>query len=332
MRLTAVRVWSVASCFVLWALLAACAGDGNGDPNGDGPGSFGEPTTIEGVSTIDAFPLQISRSDAKTLTVDGPPERIVSLSPGATETLFAIGAQDAIVAVDNNADYPQAAANFPTKVDAFEPNLESIVALDPDLVIVPNNQGGIVEALDGLSIPVLYQDIDTSITSIGDVFTQVALLGRVTGHQAEAEALLTALDLRVDAIVDGVQGLSQATSPKIYHELDSTFFTVSENSFIGDLYNTLHARNIAGDGGGVAYPQLTQEAIIAANPDVIILADEEFGVTIESVEARPGWDAIAAVVEGRIVGIDPDIVSRPGPRIVDALELLAKAIYPTRFN
>lgn len=333
MKWNAVPACLLALSLALAALAAACSDDGGGDGSGgDGAQDFEEPTVIQGVSTIAVFPLEVPRSDGTTLVIDAPPQRIVSLSPGATETLFAIGAGDAIIAVDNNADFPQAAANFPEKVDAFEPNLEAIAALEPDLVIVPNNQSGIVEALDGLSIPVLYQDIDTSIRTISDVFVQIALLGRITGHQPEAEALLADLDARVDVIVNGVQGVSQATSPKVYHELDSTFFTVSEESFIGDLYKTLHARNIAGDGGGVAYPQLTQEAIIAANPDVIILADEEFGVTVESVVARPGWDAIAAVAEGNIIGIDPDIISRPGPRIVDALELLAKAIYPTRFD
>jgi iron complex transport system substrate-binding protein len=109
-------------------------------------------------------------------------------------------------------------------------------------------------------------------------------------------------------------------------------FTVSEGSFIGDLYRTLRARNIAGDGGGSAYPQMTQEAVIASAPEVIILADEESGVTIDSVKARPGWDVIPAVQNDRIYGIDPDIISRPGPRVIDALEQLGEAIYPERFE
>ena len=101
---------------------------------------------------------------------------------------------------------------------------------------------------------------------------------------------------------------------------------------IGSIYARLRATNIAGDGGGTAYPQLTQEAIIAANPTVIVLADEEFGVTVESVRARPGWDAIDAVRNDRIYPIDPDIISRPGPRIVDALEQLAQQFYPEAFE
>jgi iron complex transport system substrate-binding protein len=117
----------------------------------------------------------------------------------------------------------------------------------------------------------------------------------------------------------------------VFHELDSTFYSVSEDTFVGDLYRILQMENIAGDGGGIAYPQLTQEAIIAANPRVIVLADEEFGVSIDSVKARPGWDQIDAVQNDRIYSVDPDLISRPGPRIVDALEQLAQQIYPTRF-
>lgn len=331
MGISGIRTWLALFMAGLALASAACGGDSQPRPTSD-QGTFTEPSQIAGVSTLAPFPLEIARSDGKTLTIEAPPARIVSLSPGATETLYAIGADGALVAVDNNADFPEEAASFATKVDAYEPNIESIAALDPDLVIVSSNLGGIVEALDGLQIPVLYQDIDTTVLSISDVFIQIALLGRVTGHQTEAETLLADLDDRLNLITDGVQGLNQATSPKVYHELDSTFFTVSRDSFVGDLYNTLRARNIAGNGGGVAYPQLTQEAIIAANPDVIILADEEFGVSVESVKARPGWDAIEAVVKDRIFGIDPDIISRPGPRIIDALEQLAQLIYPDRFD
>lgn len=322
-------LWIAIAAFALG--LAACGGDDNG--RGDDDPSFTDhPTPIEGLSTIASFPVDIPRSDDKTLTLTAPPQRIVSLSPGATEIIYALGAESALAAVDNNADFPQAAADFPTKLDAFEPNIEAIAATQPDLVIVASDIGGLVAALDQLNIPVFFQDIDTDITNIDDVFTQIVLLGKVTGKSSEAETLLADLEERVQNVRDGVQGLNNATTPKVFHELDSTLFTVSENSFIGDLYKTVRARNIAGDGGGSAYPQMTQEAVIASAPDVIVLADEEFGVSIDSVKTRPGWDTMPAVQNDRIYAIDPDIISRPGPRIVDALEQLAQAIYPERFQ
>jgi iron complex transport system substrate-binding protein len=309
---------------------AACGGDDN-DASPTVPFSD-EPTPIEGISTIAAYPLDVPRSDGKTLTLNAPPQRIVSLSPGATEIIYALGAQGALAAVDNQADYPPEVASLSARVDAFEPNVEAIAGMNPDLVIVANNASGIVEALDRLNIPVYYQDIDTDITTIEAVFGQIILLGAVTGKSEAAQTLVVSLGDRVQKIRDGVQGVNTTTSPKVFHELDSTLFTVSTESFIGDLYKTLRAQNIAGDGGGQAYPQMTNEAVIASAPEVIILGDEEFGVTVESVKARPGWDTIPAVQNDRIHGLDPDIISRPGPRIVDALEQLAKLIYPERFE
>jgi iron complex transport system substrate-binding protein len=314
------------------ALAAAACGGGN-DSSPTRRQNPNEPTLIGAPSAVaPSYPIEVRRSDGKTLTVAQAPKRIVSLSPGATEILYAIGAEAQIAAVDKQADYPDAAKNFPTKVDAFEPNVEAIAALQPDLVIVATDINGLVARLDSLNIPVYFADINTDIKTVDDVMTQINLLGRVTGHAAQAGTLLDTLGARLRAVKDKVQGINQTTSPKVYHELDSTFFTAAEGSFVGDLYRTLRARNIAGDGGGNPYPQMTQEAIIASDPDVIVLADEEFGVSIDSVKARPGWANISAVKNNRIVAIDPDIISRPGPRIVDALEQLGKAIYPERFQ
>jgi iron complex transport system substrate-binding protein len=274
----------------------------------------------------------VKRSDGATLTISQPAKKIVSMSPGATEIIYAIGAQDALVAVDKNANYPDAAKNFPTKIDAYEPNIEAVAALSPDLVILPGDNGGILAKLDGLKIPVLYQDLDKDVRTIDEVLGQIALIGQITGHSAKAQELAQSLGKRVDAVKQTMQGVPAESTPSVYHELDSTYYTVSTGTFIGSLYEILHVQNIAKDGGGVSYPQLTQEAIIAANPGVIVLADEAYGVTVESVKARPGWSAIDAVAKDRIVAMDADLISRPGPRIVDALEDLARKIYPTRFQ
>lgn len=303
---------------------AACGDDGDGSATPAGP--------TAAATQPAAYPLDIPRSDGKTLTLTEAPKRIVSLSPGATEILYAIGAEAAIVAVDNQADYPGAAASFATKVDAYEPNLEAIAGLDPDLVIVANDNGGVVAALDRLNIPVFYVDLDTDVKTVEDVIAQVRLLGRVTDTSAAAERVAADLEARVKQVDDAIAANPPASPLSVYHELDSTFYSAADQTFIGSLYTRLGATNIAGDGGGTAYPQLTQEAIIAANPSVIVLADEEFGVTIDSVRSRPGWDAIDAVANDRIYAIDPDIISRPGPRIVDALEQLARNLYPEAFE
>jgi iron complex transport system substrate-binding protein len=320
--------WRLAGGLLVLALLMVACGDDEPEarPFNDNP------TEIAGIPTQAAFPIEVERSDGQQLVVDDVVTRVVSLSPGATETIYALGAEAALIAVDNNADYPTEAASFPTRVDAFQPNIEAIAALEPDLVIVPSDIGGIVGALDRLNIPVLFIDLDTDVQSVDDVLGQIALMGRLTGTEERAADLVVDITQRVRVIEDGLRGLATTGGPSVYHELDSTFYTVSEQTFIGSLYRTLKARNIAGDGGGIAYPQLTQEAIIDANPEVIVLADEEFGVTIDIVKARPGWNAIFAVQNDQIYAIDPDIISRPGPRIVEALEQLAAQFYPQVFG
>lgn len=311
----------------------ACGGDDGGDRGGDRGGSGGGTPAATAAA---GFPVTAQRSDGRPLTIDAPVQRIVSLSPGATEIIYAIGAQDALVAADNNANYPPEVSTLAGRVDAYQPNVESIAGFEPDLVIVANNIDGIVEALDRLDIPVWYVDLDTDVKTIDDVLAQIATLGRITGRTDAADALLTDLNARIAAVKEKL-GIDPPTTaiqyaPTVYHELDAELYSIADDTFIGSLYAILGARNIAGDGGGIAYPQLTQEAIINANPDVIVLADEAFGVTIDSVRARPGWNAIAAVQNNRVYAIDPDIISRPGPRIVDALEQLARALYPEKFE
>ena len=307
------------------ATVAACGSD-------DKPTST--PTTAGGAIATSApdFPATFQRSDGKQTTLDAAPKRIISLSPGATEIIYALGAEGALVAVDKNANYPDAADKFPEKVDAYEPNVEAIVGLNPDLVIVASDPGGLVDRLEELRIPVLYNDIDTDVTTVEDVLGQIILLGRATGTSDKAQALVNSLKQRVDNVASKVDDVLGPDQPVVYHELDSTYFSAANNTFVGDLYAILHAKNIAGNGGGVAYPQLTQEAIIAANPTAIVLADEAFGVSIDSVKARPGWSAIPAVKNNAIFAVNPDIISRPGPRIVDALEELARDLYPQRFQ
>ncbi|MEX1252941.1 MAG: ABC transporter substrate-binding protein [Dehalococcoidia bacterium] len=312
-----IRQILAASLLGLLVLGGACDDDNSGDTGGGTPatpGASGE------------FPVTLERADGKDLTLEAAPQRIAALSPGHVEMLFAIGAGDQVIAVEQNADYPPEAAAMEIKLSAFEPSAEAIAAVDPDLVIISNDLDGIVAALDNLGIPVLFDDIDTRITTIEEVFESIEEMGRATGHADEAETLVDGLQERVDAVVEDAAGLD---GPTIYHELDVTggFFSVGPESFVGDLYSKLNAENIVEAGEG-AYPSLTQEAIIDRDPEVILLADAEFGQTPEVVSARPGWEAIAAVTNGRVYAIDADIYSRPGPRIVDALEELAGLLYP----
>ena len=292
----------------------------------DGSSGNGEPTVTPDTSA--QFPVTLERSDGKSLVLESPPQRMAVLSPGHVEILFAIGAGGQVVAVDQNSNFPPEAAAIELKLSGFEPSVEAIADVDPDLVIVSFNADGIVEALDGLDIPVFFDDIDSEITSIEGVFESIEELGRATGHREEADALVAQLEERVDAVVESVAEVEQG--PRIYHELTDMLFSAGPDSFVGDLYNKLQAENIARADEG-PFPQFSAEAIIDRNPEVILLADAAFGQTPEVVSARPGWDTIDAVANGRVHAVDPDIYSRPGPRIVDALEELAGLLYPDLF-
>jgi iron complex transport system substrate-binding protein len=248
----------------------------------------------------------------------------VALAPSFVEVLFAIGAGDAVVAADDNTDYPPEAANLP-KISGFEPSVEGIAAYEPDLVLMLFDPGGLQDALQQLGINTLFL---ASPDSIEATFAQISTLGLAMGRSAAAQGLVGQMRAVVNSIV--VKLPAGAPGPRVYHEVDNTYYTAGPGSFIDDLYTTLGAQNIA-ESTGEAFPQLSAEAIIEADPEVIILADEFAGESADTVAARPGWDQISAVKNARVHLLDPNIVSRPGPRLIDALDMLAKLLYPEAF-
>ena len=302
----------LALLLALTLVMAACGGEKE-------PAASPEPT-----APATDFPLTVTRSDGRNLTIAEAPQRIASLSPAATEVLYAVGAGPQIVATDLQSDYPAEAENT-TKLDAFQPNLEAIAGVEADLIIIASNQDDIVEALDRLGETVLFIEVPDTIDG---VMGQVWLLARVSGHAEEGGRLAQEMKDRMRAVTDKLADVEEG--PRVYHELDNTFFTVAPNSFVGDFYSLLKAHNIA-EGAPTAYPQLSQEEILDRDPEVIILADADAGESPETVRARPGWGVISAVKNDRIYVVDPDIVSRPGPRVADALEQLARVLYPEKF-
>lgn len=253
-------------------------------------------------------------STTDTTTVAERPDSIVSLSPSATETLFAVGAGDQVVAVDSQSDYP---ANAPrTELSAYTPSLEAIVEYEPDLVIASDDIGGLVAALGAADVPVL---LLPAATSIGDAYSQIEQVADAAGHADEGDVLVDEMRSRVDAAVAGVP-VRNAT---YFHELDSMLYTVSSDSFIGQIYGLFGLTSIA-DGAGSDYPQMSDEGVVAADPDFVFLADSQCcGVTVESVSDRPGWSTTTAVREGQVFAVDEDMSSRWGPRIADQVESVA---------
>jgi iron complex transport system substrate-binding protein len=251
-------------------------------------------------------------------------QRIVSLSPTHTEMLFAIGAGDQVVAVDDNSDYPAEALELPHDLSGFEPNVEAIAAYEPDLVVTGGDTTGLADQLAGLGI----ESWDgPAATTLDDTYTQIEHLGEVTGHVAEAADLVMQMQTDIDRIVAATPVPDVPLT--VYHELDPSFFSADSTTFIGQLYGMLGLQNIAdeaeGDSGG--YPQLNAEFIVSTNPDLIFLADTICcQQTLATVSARPGWDVITAVQNGNVFEMDDSIASRWGPRVVDYLDDVSAAV------
>lgn len=249
------------------------------------------------------------------------PTAIVSLSPTATEMLFAIGAGPQVIAVDEYSDYPAEALQKPHDLSGFEPNVEAIAALKPDLVVVSDDK--VTDQLKSLGIDVW---VGPAAVTFDDVYAQIEQLGAATGHVAEAAELVKNMQADIDAAVASVPKADRQLT--YYHELDNTFYSLTSNTFAGQVYSLFGLKNIA-DGAqpGNDYPQLNAEYIVQANPDLVFLADTKCcGETVQSVAARPGWDGIAAVVHGGVIAVDDDIASRWGPRIVDYVKAVAAAV------
>lgn len=273
--------------------------------------------TSNGQSAV--FPVTINEAGGVTVTIAKQPHHIVSLSPTATEMLYAIGAGAQVVAVDEQSNYPASAPT--TKLSGFTPNIEAIAAYAPDLVVAADDTAGLVHGLDALSIPTLIQQ---AAKNLDDAYAQIRQLGIATGHAAEAATLEKTMRSDIGGIVTSIP--KPAKPLTVYHELDDTYYSATSNTFIGQAYALFGLKNIADGATGTApdYPQLSAEYIVASSPDLIVLADTKCcHQDIHTVSARPGWSSIAAVKSGQVIGVDDDVASRWGPRVVDLLRLIA---------
>ena len=309
----------------LTALLLAC-GDGRYDSAEGNTAQTSTPASGVGTATgsAAAFPKTFTDSSGAQVTVTGPPRRIVSLSPGATEILFAIGAGERVVGSDQFSNYPEAAQRT-AKLDYSSPNPERTLALNPDLVVMATRQREQVKQFRDLKLPVIFLEEASSVQGVLD---QIVVFGQLTGQTAQAEALVGEMRRRIDAATSRVAAVT--AGPRVFYELSPDLYTVAPDTFIGSMLSLLKAQNIA-RGATTRFPQLSSEAVISADPEVIVLADAgSAGQSIETLAARPGWSNVAAIKNRRVYAINPDIANRPGPRIVEAIEELARALYPDR--
>jgi iron complex transport system substrate-binding protein len=306
------RIRSLGGLFLLALslLLAACASS-----------SSSASTAAGSPSAEPAFPVTIDAANG-SVTIESAPTRVVSMSPTATEMLFAIGAGDQVVAADSYSNYPADAPT--TDLSAYEPNVEAIASYDPDLVVYSDDLGDLQKSLDKLHIPAVQQP---AAATIDDVYTQIEQLGQATGHVAEAQTQVDDLQAKVAAVAASVG--DQGSGMSYYYELDDTYYSVTSDTFIGNLLGLLGMKNIADEAKGASsgYPQLSAEYIVAADPDLILLADTKCcDQDAASVAKRPGWADLQAVQQGGVVELDDDVASRWGPRIVALLQEVGDAV------
>lgn len=270
----------------------------------------------------------------REIALDGPAQRVVSLAPSNTEILFAVGAGSQVVGRDEFSDYPAEAASVESVGGSFgEYSVEAIVALEPDLVLAAEiNTPELVKQLEDLGLTVYYLK---NPTTLEEMYKNLGTVAYLTGHEDESNALIDSLQTRVKAVDEKIATVTD--KPVVFYEIDASDaakpYTYGPGTF-GDLL-------IARAGGanfttvaGItdAYPQVSLEQIVATNPSLIILGDSIWGVTPEAVQARAGWDAIDAVKNNQIFAFDDNLISRPGPRLVDGLEQLAKLLHPDAFK
>ncbi|MBI9097205.1 MAG: cobalamin-binding protein [Spirochaetaceae bacterium] len=259
------------------------------------------------------------------------PMRIISLSPSTTETLFAIGAGDQVIGVTSYCDYPAEAATREI-VGGFSPktiSIETIISLNPDLVIAGvSAHQPIADTLREAGIAVL----SIEPKSISDVQSIIEELAIITGHDKEGKNLSNDISSRIQAISDKLDTLSDSEKIRVFYEVwDAPLMTAGPLSFTGQMLSRAGAINIFSDVEG-EYPQVSSEELISRNPQAIISSDTHGEkLSLEAMRSREGWTEIDAFKKKNVILLDGNIVSRPGPRMIDAIEMIAASLYPELF-
>ena len=278
--------------------------------------------TIAVVAVLAAALAVVSLSAAAPHRASGARRyhRIISLSPTVTEDLFAIGAGRQVVAVDSDSNYPKRAPR--TSLSGYTPNVEAIANYHPDLVLISYDPGNFASQLEQLGIKVVNEP---AADKLQQAYKEILGLGRLTGHDRGAKAVVHSMQTHLAAIVKSVPKSHRHFT--VYHELDPTYYSATSKTFIGSVYKLFGFRDIADAAGGAGdgYPQLSAEYIIAKNPQLIVLADTRCcGQNYSTVAARPGWNTISAVEHHRVVLANDDVASRWGPRIVQFARTVAR--------
>lgn len=300
----------LATALLMGSTLVACTSDDQ------------DPLAAAADETVAAgFPVTVEFEPDDPVTIDDEPQRIVSLSPTTTEMLFAVGAGEQVVAVDEYSNYPDEAP-LVEGLSGFTPNVEAVLDHDPDLVVIMTRGEGLVEGLNAAGVPVL---VVPASDDIDHTYEQIEMLGEATGNTGEATDVVEQMQMDISAALDSVPQDFKEAGLTYYHEVSSSYHSIADSTYLGQIFAEFGLKSIA--TGGDDYPQLTSEAVVAANPDIIFLANVKAeDMDAETVASRPGWDTIDAVVNDQVISLDDDLASRWGPRVPELIEQLAEDI------
>jgi len=316
---------AAAACAVTLAACGSSASSTTSASNTTSASASGASAASATAPAAAAFPVTV-KSGNGTVTIKSDPTRIVSLSPTTTEDLYAVGAGSQVVAVDNDSDYP---AGVPkTTLSGLTPNIEAIAKYNPSLVVTWQDTGGLVAGMTKLGIPVL---VEPAVTTIDAAYAQIQQLGQATGHAGQAATVVAGMKRQIAADVKQAGASHQGLT--YYWELSANpFYSATSATFIGQVVGLFGLKNIADKASKPAdagYPQLSQEYIVTAKPQIVFLADNEAadgGQSPAVVAKRPGWSGIPAVRDHEVIGLNDDVASRWGPRIPQLVAEIAQAV------
>ncbi|RWR12485.1 ABC transporter substrate-binding protein [Siminovitchia fortis] len=319
------KIYSWLMALMLAGFLAACGNQGDA---GEGKQNT-EPKTEQ--ASEDSFPVTLKDAADKEVTIEEKPEKIVSLIPSNTEILYAVGAGNEVVAVNENDNYPEEVKDK-EQVAGMELNIEKIIALEPDLVLSHGSAGDRwdsgLKQLEDSGIPVL---VVKDAQSFDEVYETIEFIGKATGHTDEASDVNEDLKAKLDEIEKKAADIKEEDQKSVFVEISPApeIYAVGKNTFMDQMLGTINAKNAVQEEG---WPMMNEEAIIEMNPEVIIVNYNYVENPVDQVLDRKGWQDIAAVKDKQVHLIDEALTSRPGPRIAEGVEALAKAVYPEVFG
>lgn len=283
--------------------------------------------------TVTRTPTVYTDSANRKVSIVGVPQRLISLAPSNTEILFALDLGKQVVGVDAFSDFPSEAKSL-TQIGGSgnQFNFEQIVALKPDLVLAASTTpADAIKKLEDLKIAVAV--IGTATTTFEGIAANIALVGQMTGKSDKAKSVTDAMKQKIDSIK--AKAATAKTKPRVYWELDGTDpakpFSVGPGNFVNDIISAAGGTNIFAKLTN-PFPQVSSENVVAGNPEIIIMSDAAYGVTVDSLLKRKGWQVILAVKNKNVHPIDDNLVSRPTERVADGLEAAAKLIHPELFK